>query len=66
MIKESGIDLLSLRATRLEETEEIHYEAVTTTVKKALRLHRDIQAKDGHWPADFGGPLFITPALVSL
>ncbi|XP_023734438.1 dammarenediol II synthase isoform X2 [Lactuca sativa] len=64
LIKESGIDLLSLRATRLEETEEIHYEAVTTTVKKALRLHRAIQAKDGHWPADYDGPLFMTPPLL--
>ncbi|KVH89383.1 Prenyltransferase/squalene oxidase [Cynara cardunculus var. scolymus] len=49
---------------RLEEDEEVNYEAVTTAVKKALRLNRAIQAKDGHWPAENAGPMFFTPPLL--
>ena len=65
MIKENGIDLLSIPPVRLGEDEEVNYEAVTTSVKKAVRLHRAIQSKDGHWPAEHAGPLFLTPPLVS-
>ena len=49
---------------RLGEKEKVTYEAVTTAVKKAVRLNRAIQAKDGHWPAENAGPLFFTPPLV--
>ena len=49
---------------RLGEKEEVTYEAVTTAVRKAVRLNRAIQAKDGHWPAENTGPLFFTPPLV--
>ena len=49
---------------RLGEKEEVTYEAVTTVVRKAVRLTRAIQAKDGHWPAENAGPLFFTPPLV--
>lgn len=66
LIKESGIDLLSLPPVRLGEKEEVNYEAATTAVKKALRLNRAIQAHDGHWPAENAGPMFFTPPLVSV
>ena len=49
---------------RLGEKEEVTYEAVTTAVRKVVRLNRAIQAKDGHWPAENAGPLFFTPPLV--
>nr|GLL30203.1 dammarenediol II synthase-like [Ipomoea trifida] len=63
MIKESGIDVLSIPPIRLGEEEEVNYEAVTTAVKKALRLNRALQARDGHWPAEIAGPMFFTPPL---
>ena len=49
---------------RLGENEEVTYEAVTTAVRKSVRLNRAIQAKDGHWPAENTGPLFFAPPLV--
>ncbi|CBI30896.3 unnamed protein product, partial [Vitis vinifera] len=63
LIKENQIDL-SIPPMRLGEKEEVTYEAVTTVVRKAVRLTRAIQAKDGHWPAENAGPLFFTPPLI--
>nr|GMD08198.1 dammarenediol II synthase-like [Ipomoea batatas] len=63
MIKESGIDVLSISPIRLGEEEEVNYEAVTTAVRKAVRLNRALQARDGHWPAQNAGPMFYTPPL---
>ncbi|KAI3741440.1 hypothetical protein L1987_59113 [Smallanthus sonchifolius] len=64
LIKESGIDLMSEPPVRLENEEDVNYEAVTTAVKKAVRLNRAIQAWDGHWPAEIAGPHFFTPPLI--
>ncbi|KAK2965253.1 hypothetical protein RJ640_015751, partial [Escallonia rubra] len=64
LIKESGIDVLGIPPVRLAEEEEVNYEAITTSVKKALRLNRAIQAHDGHWPAENAGPMFFTPPLI--
>nr|AHF22084.1 OSC2 [Artemisia annua] len=64
LIKENGIDVMSIPPVRLGENEDVNYDAVTTTVKKALRLNRAIQAKDGHWPAENAGPMFFTPPLL--
>nr|GMD09735.1 dammarenediol II synthase-like [Ipomoea batatas] len=64
MIKESGVDVLSLPAIRLKDEEEVNYEAITTAVRKAVRLNRALQAKDGHWPAEHSGPMFFIPPLM--
>nr|GMD04321.1 dammarenediol II synthase-like [Ipomoea batatas] len=63
MIKESGIDVLSIPPIRLGEEEEVNYEAVTTAVRKAVRLNCALQARDGHWPAEFTGPMFYVPSM---
>lgn len=39
-------------------------EIVSRTLKRGLRFYSTIQAEDGHWPADYGGPLFLLPGLV--
>nr|GME02467.1 dammarenediol II synthase-like [Ipomoea batatas] len=64
MIKESGIDVLSIPPIRLGEEEAVNYEAVTTAVRKAVRLNCALQARDGHWPAQNAGPMFYTPPLL--
>nr|GMD04317.1 dammarenediol II synthase-like [Ipomoea batatas] len=64
MIKESGIDVLSIPPIRLGDEEEVNYEAITTAVKKAVRLNCALQARDGHWPALNAGPMFFTPPLL--
>ncbi|KAJ9691013.1 hypothetical protein PVL29_013265 [Vitis rotundifolia] len=55
---------LSKPPVRLGEKEEVTYEVVTTAVRKAVRLNRAIQAKDGHWPTEEAGALFFTPPLI--
>ncbi|KAL7133801.1 hypothetical protein ABFS83_12G164500 [Erythranthe nasuta] len=48
-----------------EEEEEVsREEKVVNTLRKALRFYSTLQAEDGHWPGDYGGPLFLLPGLV--
>ncbi|KAL4205266.1 hypothetical protein AMTRI_Chr01g113710 [Amborella trichopoda] len=49
---------------KVEENEDITEEAITTTLKRAIGFHTTIQAHDGHWPGDYGGPMFLMPGLV--
>lgn len=39
-------------------------EAVTQTLRRAMNFYSTIQADDGHWPGDYGGPMFLLPGLV--
>lgn len=49
----------------MEENEEVSEEAVTTTLRRAMNFHSTIQAHDGHWGGDSGGPMFLLPGLVA-
>ncbi|XP_058113464.1 cycloartenol synthase 2-like [Magnolia sinica] len=56
--------VMDLPQVKLEDTEDITEEAVTTTLRRAIKFHSTIQAHDGHWPGDYGGPMFLLPGLV--
>ncbi|KAL4629201.1 hypothetical protein ACB092_05G290700 [Castanea dentata] len=49
---------------KVQDTEEITKEAVTITLRRAINFYSTIQAHDGHWPGDYGGPMFLIPGLV--
>jgi len=53
-------------AVKLQENDDdiITEEAVWTSVKRAVNRVCNLQAHDGHWPADYGGLLFLMPGLV--
>ncbi|TYH75756.1 hypothetical protein ES332_D04G042000v1 [Gossypium tomentosum] len=53
----------NLPQTKLEEFEDVKEEAVMTTLRSALDFYSTIQADDGHWPGDYGGPMFLLPGL---
>jgi len=38
----------------------------TQTIRLAQENLRRLQAEDGHWPGDYGGPMFLLPMLVAL
>lgn len=40
-------------------------EGVKMALSRALKFYSTIQADDGHWPGDYGGPLFLLPGLVN-
>ncbi|KAJ4831638.1 hypothetical protein Tsubulata_024419 [Turnera subulata] len=62
LIKENQIDL-SIPPVRVGDKEEITREKALVALRKALRFTSSIQGSDGHWPAEFSGPLFLTPPL---
>ncbi|KAM6552957.1 hypothetical protein CsatB_013719 [Cannabis sativa] len=51
---------------KIEDGEEISYEKVTVSVRKAVQFLSALQASDGHWPSENAGPLFFLPPLVRL
>lgn len=50
---------------RVKSEEEITEEMVSSTLRKAVSFYSSLQAEDGFWPCDYGGPLFLLPGLVS-
>jgi cycloartenol synthase len=55
---------LDLPAIKLDENEDVTEEAVSITLKRAISRFSTLQAHDGHWPGDYGGPMFLMPGLV--
>ncbi|KAL3825525.1 hypothetical protein ACJIZ3_021554 [Penstemon smallii] len=53
------------KSIKINETNEITEEAITTTLRRAIGYYSTIQAHDGHWPAESAGPLFFLPPLVT-
>lgn len=54
-----------LPQVKLKDTEDVTEDAVTSTLRRAINFHSILQAHDGHWPGDYGGPMFLLPGLVS-
>nr|GFA71391.1 lupeol synthase [Tanacetum cinerariifolium]GFA71404.1 lupeol synthase [Tanacetum cinerariifolium] len=50
-------------AIKLQETEEVTNEAVTTTLRRAITFFSTIQARDCHWLAESAGPLLFLPPM---
>uniref|UniRef100_A0A5B7BS55 Terpene cyclase/mutase family member n=2 Tax=Davidia involucrata TaxID=16924 RepID=A0A5B7BS55_DAVIN len=62
--KENPCDQMQLEQVKVRNEEEITEEAVATTLRRALRFYSTLLVEDGHWPGDYGGPLFLLPGLV--
>ncbi|KAJ4761167.1 Terpene cyclase/mutase family member [Rhynchospora pubera] len=58
LAKENNFDYF--KKARNENTEK----SVSEAVQRAVDYFSAIQAKDGHWPGDLPGPLFLTPVMV--
>ncbi|KAK8630084.1 hypothetical protein V6N13_078895 [Hibiscus sabdariffa] len=49
--------------SKIEDGEEVTYEATTAAVQRSVHLFSALQSKHGHWPAENSGPLFYFPPL---
>ncbi|KAJ7962649.1 Terpene cyclase/mutase family member [Quillaja saponaria] len=56
--------LVNIPQLEIKDTEEVIEDTVTTTLQRAINYYSTIQAHDGHWPGDYGGPMFLLPGLV--
>ncbi|XP_042494329.1 cycloartenol synthase isoform X1 [Macadamia integrifolia] len=55
---------IDLPQVKIKDTADVTEEAVTTTLRRAINYYSTIQAHDGHWSGDYGGPMFLVPGLV--
>ncbi|KAI3974429.1 hypothetical protein MKX01_017922 [Papaver californicum] len=55
---------LSIPPVKIADDEEVTYEAVTTTLRRAVQFYSAMQTDDGHWACEIGGPLFFMPPLI--
>nr|AUD10127.1 putative cycloartenol synthase [Ononis spinosa] len=53
-----------LPKVRVKDVEDVTQETVTTTLKRAINFYSTLQSHDGHWPGDYGGPMFLMPGLI--
>ena len=50
----------------MKDGEDVTNEDVTTTLRRAISFYSTLQAHDGHWPGDYGGPMFLMPGLLPI
>eukprot|EP00871_Galdieria_phlegrea_P002196 jgi/Galph1/2978/GphlegSOOS_G1595.1 len=48
---------------RLENTSSLNTK-IERSIASAIRYFRSLQMSDGHWPGDYGGPMFLLPGLI--
>ncbi|XP_038973506.1 cycloartenol Synthase-like isoform X3 [Phoenix dactylifera] len=61
--KENPLEI-NLSNIELEDHEDVTEEVVLTSLRRAISCYSTLQAHDGHWPGDYGGPLFLMPGLI--
>ena len=49
----------------MKDADHVTEELVATTLRRAISYHSILQADDGHWPGDFGGPTFLVSGVVT-
>ncbi|KAG5611193.1 hypothetical protein H5410_022474 [Solanum commersonii] len=53
-----------LSRVQVKDIGDITEDNVATTLRRAISFYSTLQAHDGHWAADCGGPMFLLPGLV--
>ncbi|KAL6521289.1 CRISPR-associated protein 1 [Orobanche gracilis] len=55
---------INLPHVKVKDSEGVTEDKVVNTLRRAISFHSTLQAHDGHWPGDYGGPMFLLPGLV--
>jgi cycloartenol synthase len=55
---------LDLPSLQLADHDQLTERAVLTSLRRAISRYSTFQAHDGHWPGDYGGPMFLMSGLV--
>eukprot|EP00884_Botryococcus_braunii_P002417 jgi/Botrbrau1/12176/Bobra.0186s0084.1 len=72
--KNSADELLRLQCTKKRQSTngkvpsvntDLTDENVTAVIKHAVAFFEELQQEDGHWPGDYGGPMFLLPGMVT-
>ncbi|RDX66383.1 Cycloartenol synthase, partial [Mucuna pruriens] len=62
--KENPIHDEVLPKVEVKDIEDVTEDVVTRTLRRAINFFSTLQSHDGHWPGDYGGPMFMIPSLV--
>lgn len=54
----------SIPQVKVQDGEEITYEAASAMLRRSVHFYSALQGSDGHWPAENAGPLYFMPPLV--
>ncbi|KAL3533223.1 hypothetical protein ACH5RR_006744 [Cinchona calisaya] len=49
---------------QLKEIADLTEDNVGRTLRRAISFYSTLQAHDGHWAGDYGGPMFLMPGLI--
>lgn len=50
--------------SRIKLDAPVEGEVVTASLKNAISFYESLQSEDGHWPGDYGGPMFLMPGML--
>ncbi|KAH0934695.1 hypothetical protein HID58_011812 [Brassica napus] len=53
-----------LPQVNIKDGDDVTEKMVETTLKRGVDFYSTIQASDGHWAGDYGGPMFLLPGLI--
>lgn len=54
----------SVTPSRIAKGKQPTDEQCKDSVRSAMLLYETLQQDDGHWPGDYGGPMFLMPGLI--
>lgn len=46
------------------ESDAVEEKEVLSTLRNGVSFYETLQSEDGHWPGDYGGPMFLMPGLI--
>ncbi|WVZ78628.1 hypothetical protein U9M48_026309 [Paspalum notatum var. saurae] len=55
---------LNLPPVKIENSEDVTQDILLSSLRRALHQLSTLQAKDGHWPGEYSGALFIMPMII--